>query len=335
MEAAIADVQRQAAQNGNPQSAEIRGAVMSLVERLDVLTRRLDVIAEQARASRVVANQMMELAIADREWRSDVGTVQALMSKLDVAPHVTQAIQAATLEGSPLPHVVIPNVLPQEVYKALLTFLPPRAFFEGLENRSDKNEVGLPMRYGPEASLVAWNFMYDLTHSVVIPALARRFEPAMRDYMQTTFPGQIGKDTPIIDDITFVKETRIFRRGPGYTLKPHRDPQWGFVTSLFYLARPKDRPEHGTQLYAVDEDQIATTEGVYYPDESHCRAVKTVPFTPNTALAFLDSAGAHGASVPPDADPSTERYLYSIRFGPNSRTRERLMASSGQAAYAR
>ena len=128
--------------------------------------------------------------------------------------------------------------------------------------------------------------------------------------------------------LTFIKEQRIFLRSPGYTLHPHRDPKWGFISCLVYLARPNDREAFGTDLYAVDQDAVARTDGVHYPEPSRCRRVKTVPFRANTSLAFLNVSGAHGASVPSDADPVTERYLYSIRFGPDNRTRDGLAAAA-------
>ena len=313
LKAAVADLQRDRQKD--------------IVERVDVLTEKIDVLVEQTRVSHVVANQMIELSIADREWRDRLDAVHALTSLDVVGSHVSHAIDSAVFEEAPIPHVVIHDLLPQDMYEALLTFLPPRAFFQGLDSRPNKGEVVLPIRYGPEASLATWNFMHELTQRVVIPALARKFERAAREYMHATFPGRLDDDVSIVDNFTFIKESRIFLRGPGYTLMPHRDPKWGFVTCLFYLARLRDRPEYGTQLYAVEEDEITPIDGVYYPDESRCRSAKMVPFKPNTALAFLNSVGAHGASVPPSAHPVTERYLYSIRFGPNSSTRERLLAA--------
>ena len=50
---------------------------------------------------------------------------------------------------------------------------------------------------------------------------------------------------------------RILLRRPGYVIEPHRDPGWGFLTCLAYLARPGDNKEWGTQLYRVREDAKA------------------------------------------------------------------------------
>jgi hypothetical protein len=44
-------------------------------------------------------------------------------------------------------------------------------------------------------------------------------------------------------------------------------------------------------------------------------------------LAFLNSWGAHGASIPADAKPATlTRYVYQFRLGPDTTTIKRLLA---------
>jgi hypothetical protein len=114
-------------------------------------------------------------------------------------------------------------------------------------------------------------------------------------------------------------------RRPGYHLAPHRDPKWGFVTGIVYLARNGDNEAHGTQIYRVHDDVEAPTSRVYYPEPEKCELVKDVPFRANSMLAFLNSEGAHGASIPADAQPPTlERYIYQFRLGPTGKVIKRL-----------
>ena len=40
---------------------------------------------------------------------------------------------------------------------------------------------------------------------------------------------------------------------------------------------------------------------------------------------FLNSTGAHGASVPDDAPPDFLRYVYQARFSPDAATKDRLL----------
>ena len=57
----------------------------------------------------------------------------------------------------------------------------------------------------------------------------------------------------------------------------------------------------------------------YYPEEHgfRCELVKAVPFRPNTAVAFLNAGGAHGADIPKSAPKDTERYSYQFYVSPD------------------
>ena len=115
-------------------------------------------------------------------------------------------------------------------------------------------------------------------------------------------------------------------RRPGYTIQPHRDPKWGFITGLVYLAGDRDGERYGTDLYQVRDNVEASDDRPLYIDEQRCQLVKSVPFRPNTLLAFLNSRGAHGAAIPADATPATlERYVYQFRLGPDAAAIRRLL----------
>ena len=61
----------------------------------------------------------------------------------------------------------------------------------------------------------------------------------------------------------------------------------------------------------------APSAAPYWIEEQRCRLVEDVTFRPNRLLAFVNSTGAHGASIPEDAQPAAlERYLYQFRVAP-------------------
>lgn len=109
-------------------------------------------------------------------------------------------------------------------------------------------------------------------------------------------------------------------------IRPHRDPKWAFITGLVYLPREGDDEAYGTRLYRVRDDAEAENDKPLYIDEQRCELVTSVPFRPNTLLVFLNSTGAHGASIPPDAPPTFERYLYQFRLGPDSAGVRRMLS---------
>jgi hypothetical protein len=67
-------------------------------------------------------------------------------------------------------------------------------------------------------------------------------------------------------------------------------------------------------------------------ERSACELVKDVPARRNTALVFLNSTGAHGASIPSDAPAGIERFLFQVQFGVDDDTRQRLIADVPDAA---
>ena len=90
------------------------------------------------------------------------------------------------------------------------------------------------------------------------------------------------------------------------------------MTCLLYLARPGDSEAWGTQVFRVTGDKEAPYTQTYYPEQSGSQVelAGLVPFTPNTALIFLNSGGAHGADIPADAPADLERYSFQFYVGP-------------------
>jgi hypothetical protein len=89
-----------------------------------------------------------------------------------------------------------------------------------------------------------------------------------------------------------------------------------------YFARELDRESYGTEIYRVYDDGEAGYTETYYPEQEgrRCELVKVVPYRPNTMLAFLNTHGAHGATIPTDAPPTLERYSVQYYFGPTAET---------------
>ena len=177
----------------------------------------------------------------------------------------------------------------------------------------------VPFEMAPAYGRRVWSF---LLHRVI----DRTLGPALIVKMGGPLAAWLAQEWPDITGSmlgTAVKmqstDGRILLRGRGYLIPPHRDPKWGFVTCLLYLARPGDSEAWGTQLYHVDGDEEASSVAPHWIEPGQCRLVKDVPFRANAALVFLNSRGAHGAHIPTSAEPaSLERYIYQFRLGPTA-----------------
>ena len=164
----------------------------------------------------------------------------------------------------------------------------------------------------------------------MVPALTEKFRPALDEFLRTHWP-ELGSmaDAGIA---LRVSNSRLLLRRPGYVIKPHRDPRWAFLTCLLYLPRSSDHEVYGTQLYRLHREPEVTHSSPLWVDQSECELVKDVPARRNSALVFLNSTGAHGASIPSDAPAGIERFLFQVQFGVDEATKERLIAGVSDAA---
>lgn len=296
--------------------------------RVDALVDATRELTSSVEALRIQTEQLMTIQRLDWERRDEVSRPDKALDAGRIDAHVTAAIDGATIELDPFPHIVVNDWLPADAYKRIIDAIPPAVFFADRDQtRADqsKQRMMVPFSLAPAYSRVVWNFVADtIVGDILNRVLNTKFQKVLCEYVRSFCPALPGD----VDLTMHPSDGRIMLRRPGYNLTPHRDPKWGFATGLVYLARPGDNEVHGTRLYRVREDGEAPSGKVYYVEQDRCELVKTVPFRPNTFLAFLNSSGAHSASIPPDAQPANlERYLYQFRLGPTATTIRRLLQS--------
>lgn len=288
---------------------------LARVDPLADATRELTAAVE---ALRIQTEQLMTIQRLDWEKRDELPRLGKELDTARIDAHISAAVDAATLEHDPFPHIVVNDWLPAHTYRRIIEAIPPPVFF------ADRDQHwAVPFGVAPAYSRLVWAFVANkIVGDMLHGALNRKFQQVVCEYVRSFCPA-LPHD---IDLTLHPSDGRIMLRRPGYTLTPHRDPKWGFVTGLVYLARDGDNEAYGTQLYRVRDDLEAPSGRVFYVEQQRCELVETVPFRANTLLAFLNSSGAHGASIPADAQPpNLERYLYQFRLGPTARVIKRLV----------
>jgi len=303
-------------------------AITRQLEQLDqTLKRQEDVLASvpalHAEVQQCITSYKTDARHADR--------MPALRASLNgggrLAAHAAAAVARTPLVLDPFPHVLIENLLPDDAADELVGALPSSVFFK---RNAKRHQLQVPFVFAPEYSRVVWGIFFKrVVTETLLPALTEKFRPALDDFVRTHWPHLRSMAEGGIE--LRVANSRLMLRRPGYVIKPHRDPRWAFLTCLVYLPRPKDTESYGTQIYRLRNEPTVTHSSPLWVDPSECELVKDVPADRNTALVFLNSTGAHGASIPGDAPPDTERYLYQVHFSVEEDMRQKLVDSLEEA----
>ena len=292
------------------------GAV--LADRIGAVAQRLDELALRERQLRAVQE-------ADAKFDHRERDLDAVLDANAIASHVRAAIASATLKDDPFPYAVVDNLFPDAFFDALVRGLPPSELFA--DRPINRQQLTVPFDIAPRYGRRVWAFMAgEVAPDIIAPAMLEKFAPQLTAWLRMNFP--VLGDNPIGEIPMNCSDGRIMLRRPGYYIKPHRDPKWGFLTCLLYLKRPGDDEAWGTDVLRVAEDEEARGAKPHWIDEATCEVVERVVFRRNRALMFLNSTGAHTARIPEDAQPADlERYTYQFRVGAERDSIQYLLAN--------
>ena len=305
---------------------------MSFVRRLARLSPRrllhtLDEFERLHDQVRGLQTRVRQLVAAHESTEKTVERLRTALGTFDpdrIRSHVAGAVAATPRASEPFPHVLIDKLLPDDAYDQLVKAIPPRVFFEHLDQ--DHQEVMVPSDLAPLLSREIWAAFYGrVVTEALVPGLVDKFREPLDRLVNRYWPTyQSLADADIRLELLM---SRILLRRPGYEIKPHRDPRWAFVTCLVYLPPRNAEQFFGTQLCSVRREPEHRSHGALWMDDIDVDVVTSVPGRPNTALAFVNGTGAHRASIPDTATSDTERYIYQLQLGPSVANQRRLLAS--------
>jgi hypothetical protein len=269
-------------------------------------------------------DQVMEVYRADARYAA---RLQALPDKLigtRVIAHVRAAVERAPLELDPFPHIVVDDLLPDDVYAEVVSAMPDVVFFK--RENVTRQQMQVPFTFAPAYSQAVWDFFYEqVIEAALLPAIVAKFAPTLDAFVARYWPA-LGTWAGAGIDLQ-VTNSRLLLRRPGYEIKPHRDPRWAFFTSIIYLQKRGATHQYGTQLYRMKQEREAMHNSPFWVEYDECVFVKDVPAGRNRVLTFLNSTGVHAASVPADAPADLQRFIYQVQMGPAPEARPWLTAA--------
>lgn len=287
-------------------------AQVSAIERQcgDIL-QQLKKIDEQLSHLAQRESQVRAVIERDTELEGHQARLRDVLGNPGISSHIERAVRQAELHHHPFPYAVIDDLLPNDLYSCLLKGLPPLELFA--DRPTNKQQLQVPFRLAPRYSQRVWRYLAAVAvPDFIVPAVIEKVRAPLDEWITLNWPGVAPASVEFHSS-----DGRILLRRRGYRIPPHRDPKWGFITCILYLARRHDSEAWGTQLYTVDGDEEARGAAPHWIDPARCHHVGDVEFRANRMLVLLNSVGAHGAYIPDDAQPETlERYIYQFRIAP-------------------
>jgi hypothetical protein len=202
--------------------------------------------------------------------------LEGVLESARVAAHVRDAVARAELLDDPVPHAVIPDLLPPDLYEAALAAIPPRVLFE--EERAGTQELRVPPTLAPSDSIALWTFVTSVMKDAAGPALVDRFARPLADHVRAL--ASPGAGDPGLK-LTALGNRLVARRPGGG--EPRGARPWHFLTAILCLAKPGDDADYGSVLGGV----------------------KQVPFQPNLAVVVLDPRVTHQYAAIPSSGAGT------------------------------
>lgn len=217
------------------------------------------------------------------------GCAEFLFHRISPFAHrFIEKLNNAEVLREPFPHLHITDVFPVELYRHMLTQMPRDDEYRTLEKA--RGTVGYPERFVYVAKTAFWKeFERFMCSGMVRQALCRKFG--------------IANGT---------EEMLLIRDKSGYSLGPHTDSPSKALAALFYLPKDETLIEHGTSLYRPRQSGF-TCEGNRHHDGKAFERVKTVPFAPNSMLAFAKTTTSFHGVEPFNATGVRDILLFDVK----------------------
>ncbi len=257
---------------------------------------------------------------------------------IDPLNHLLNSLRRAKVDADPFPHFYLEQVFPPEYYRELLRLLPGSAVYENLYEVTDLKLDHFRHRYQRDMT-PGWT-------SELAPPL-QTFWKSFNEWFLSAELAQAVLETfaqPLRDRIgersawpAVSVEAQFIRHRAGYFLAPHSDLYTKLVVLLFYLAPDASAERLGTSFYRPKVAGFSCHDSKHYPFEDFVR-VKTLPYRPNSLLAFVRSdVSFHGLEPLTEEDVSHEgrdviQYTVHDKAAREAQLRAKRLAASEKAA---
>lgn len=204
----------------------------------------------------------------------------------EIRQHATEAVRAVDWCDDPFPHFTVHGLFPDGFYRDLIDSLPADEVCRPIGTKTSVDgDAGCRLRFG----------LHDSSLAELSPAARELWAAArdtlrsaeLRDAVYTKLTGGLAlrygcRPEQVAEKAPGFALPELYRETRGYRITPHPDTRKKVVTMQVSLARDDSQAGLGTEFYRrsfAPADWAAEPRGFV--------TVKTAPFTPNTASAFV------------------------------------------------
>jgi hypothetical protein len=236
-----------------------------------------------------------------------------------VVEQVMQRVAATPLRLEPFEHLYVEEVFPPAIYAELQRLRLADAVYTPLNKTarvSPKYSASRLCCFPPqleESGATAeqkafWGGLFAAFMAHEVRQLwLQRFKAAVEDNLRL-----LAAALERAKRVRVSSELLLMRDKAAYALGPHTDNRAKLISVLFYLAPDESAAELGTTLYRPKDPAFLCPGGPHHPRRLF-EPVTTLPYRPNTLLAFPKSQRCFHGVEPVAEGRQRDLLLYDIR----------------------
>jgi hypothetical protein len=194
----------------------------------------------------------------------------------ELVAHGVQSILNAKVYSKPYPHMAFENFWPEDFYRELIAKRPDEANYVNLNGHNTRRQFALfdgSCDAGDDERRALWKLVSDVLSAPEIEqALRKQLDEGLRIRAKGS-----GESWPV----PMYPRPVLYADYDGYAIKPHPDTRRKVLTMLLYAPEDDRQKDLGTSVFKL------SPAGLLDPRHYGLAVDKTLPFLPNTGLAFV------------------------------------------------
>lgn len=218
-----------------------------------------------------------------------------------VEKYINKKFAEAKVETEPFPHIIIDNILPEDLYSDLLLHWPNDAF-EAKPLYTWRKSLGICGWPGiDEYSYKLWKQFAIITNQIIKRKIGELFHKYSAHRFGKEVNGKFLCDSADLDEHKLVQDY-------GDGIKPHIDQAYIFAVAIIYFPELNDYSHTclSTRFYKHNSNR----ESVDICFDSNVKLVKAVDYKPNRLCAFMQTPHSWHSGAQDHPFGSYARKLY-------------------------